>query len=289
MTGAQERRRRAGMRTAGRVRRDSGVASLRDTQRATGSIRGLDNLMSNLSVAVITGGHFFHVRPFVDFFNGLEGIDGYVHHFDQWLFGAGNDSLMEDGLRISRPDLRGDHGIVEPPSDDQDMRDSYDVTLFYTMLREPPTQKAMAALERMFEAGMPVFVLHHGLLNWVGDDYWSEVTGMPDRSIRVDDTFESTYRVQVNADHPLAAGLADFSIQDETYRMADCGEDCDVLLTTENEDSMQTLAWTRMHRNSRVFCMQLGHDPRTWEHPAFGALVRNGLRWCAGLPLDSGS
>ena len=46
---------------------------------------------------------------------------------------------------------------------------------------------------------------------------------MPDRRIEVDDTWESTYEVQVNLDHPAAAGLSDFSIQDETYSIADCG------------------------------------------------------------------
>lgn len=243
--------------------------------------------MSNLSVAVLTGGHFYHVRPFIDFFNGLEGIDAYVHHFDQWLFGAGNDSFMADGLRISRPDIRGDHGITEPPSDDQDMRDSYDVTLFYTMLRDEPDQKTVDSLERMVDSGMPIFVMHHALLNWGVGGFWSEVIGMPDRRIEVDDTWESTYDVQVNLDHPVAAGLSDFSIQDETYAIADCGDDCDVLLTTENTNSMRTLAWTRTYRDSRVFCMQLGHDPRTWEHPAFGRLVRNGLLWCADRSLTA--
>ena len=100
-------------------------------------------------------------------------VDAYVHHFDQWLFGAGNDSFMADGLRISRPDIRGDHGITEPPSDDQDMRDSYDVTLFYTMLRDEPDQKTTDSLERMLDSGMPIFVMHHALLNWGVGGLWS--------------------------------------------------------------------------------------------------------------------
>lgn len=65
------------------------------------------------------------------------------------------------------------------------------------------------------------------------------------------------------------------------------GEDCDVLLSTENTNSMRTLAWTRTYRDPRVFCKQLGHDPRTWEHLAFGRLVRNGLLWCADHSLTA--
>ena len=54
--------------------------------------------MTNLSVAVLTGGHFSHVRPSIDVFNGLDRIDAYAHHFDQWLFGAANDSFRDNGL-----------------------------------------------------------------------------------------------------------------------------------------------------------------------------------------------
>ena len=243
--------------------------------------------MTNLSVAVLTGGHSVHVRPFVDFWNGLEGIDAYVQHFEQWLTAAGNDSFTAEGHRISRPDLYGDRGVVEPPGDDQDQRDSYDVTLFYTMLRDARSPKAQSSLERMFETGMPIFVMHHALLNFMTDDYWAEVIGLPDRDISIDQIYEETYPIEVNAQHAAAGGLADFSIQDEVYGIGDCDDSCDVLLTTENPHSMRTLAWTTTHGNSRVFCSQLGHDPRTWYNPAFATLVRNGLQWCAGVPVGS--
>ena len=244
--------------------------------------------MSNLSVAVLTGGHFFHVRPFIDFFNGIDGIDAYVHHFDQWLFGAGNDSFMDNGLRISRPDIRGDHGITEPPSDDQDMRDSYDVTLFYTMLRDEPDQKTTDSLERMLDSGMPIFVMHHALLNWGVGGLWSEVIGMPDRRIEVDDTWESTYEVQVNLRSPGCR---------RTIGLLDPGRDlCHRRLRgrlrrapddREHElDADPGLDPTRTGIRG-VFCMQLGHDPRTWKHPAFGRLVRNGLLWCADRSLTA--
>ena len=57
-------------------------------------------------VAVLTGSHPFHVRPFHDFIYGLVGIKPYMQSFDDWLTSAG----FEDN--------------------DQEVRDSYDVTLF---------------------------------------------------------------------------------------------------------------------------------------------------------------
>jgi len=212
-----------------------------------------------LDVAVLTGSHPFHVRPFYDFIHDLDGIRPYIQSFDDWLTAAG----FEDT--------------------DQEERDSYDVTLFYTMLRGSPEGKPRACIEHLFESGQPVFVLHHALLNYREDDWWAEVIGLPDRSFS-SDIWLGSYRVVVNEDHPISAGLEDFEIYDETFSLSDCNEDCDVVLTTSKEGSMHTLAWSRVHVNSRVFCLQLGHDARSWRNPAFRTVVQNGLRWCAGDP-----
>ena len=211
-----------------------------------------------LSVAVLTGSHVFHVRPFHDFFHRLDGVRSYIQSFDDWLSSAG----FEDN--------------------DQEVRDSYDVTLFYTMLRGVPEGKSKACIEHLIDSGQPVFVLHHALLNYSGDGWWGEIIGLPDRRIPSGGIWMGSYQVDVNRDHPASAGLDDFEIHDETFGLADCSDDCDVLLTTANDHSMHTLAWSRNHGNSRVFCLQLGHDASSWENPAFNRVVQNGLRWCAG-------
>ena len=220
-----------------------------------------------LSIAVLTGYHSYEVRPFHDFFNGLDGINAYIQNFDEWLT-AGGES--------------GDHEAE---------RDSYDVTLFYTMLKGAPEGESKACIDHLFESGQPVFVLHHALLNGMsrgdqgfgaaGEDPWGEIMGLPNRHISAEDIWIGTYPVEVNKDHPAAVGLDDFEIPDETYGICDCTDDCDVLLTTSNERSMHTLAWTRTYKHSRVFCMQLGHDPKCWNNPAFEKAVMNGLQWCA--------
>ena len=53
-----------------------------------------------------------------------------------------------------------------------------------------------------------------------------------------------------------------------------------MLLTTDRPNAMRTVAWTRMEGDSRIFCLQLGHDNKTWSHPAFRTVVQNGLQWC---------
>jgi len=228
------------------------------------------DMSEELTVAVLTGNHRYRVRPFHDFFNGLDGIKAYVQNFDEWLTAAGEDD------------------------DDEEERDSYDVTLFYTMLKGAPEGKSKECIDHLFESGQPVFVLHHALLNCMsrGDrgmepaegDPWGEIIGLPDRRIGTEDIWIGSYLVEVNKDHPASVGLDDFEISDETYGIGDCTDDCDVLLTTSKRGSMQTLAWNRVYKNSRVFCLQLGHDPKCWQNPAFQAVLKNGLQWCAGDP-----
>jgi type 1 glutamine amidotransferase len=76
-------------------------------------------------------------------------------------------------------------------------------------------------------------------------------------------------------------GHQGFEIQDETYEMADAGEDSEILLTVEHPQSMRTVAWTRRYGQACVFCLQLGHDAAAWRHPAFQTLVLRGVQWCA--------
>ena len=239
--------------------------------------------MSPLSVAVLTGGHKFHVRPFIDFFNGLDGIDAYVFNFNDWLTPSGIDDHPWFSKTLDPVGTKSLH---------EDVRDSFDVTLFYTMLRAPLEGEAKACVNHLIEAGRPVFVMHHALLNWP-DSRWGEIVGVAgERMMRqvdyggpVNGIWFGSYAVNVNADHPASAGLSDFEIVDETYSIPDCNVDCDVLLTTSHEPSMRTLAWSRTEGDSRIFCSELGHDYRAWQNPAFRTLVQNGIRWCAGVPV----
>ena len=250
--------------------------------------------MSRLSVAVLTGGHRFHVRPFIDFFNGLDGVDAYVHHFNDWLTPSGIDDHPWFAERRGSDAARSVH---------EEVRDSFDVTLFYTMLQGPLEGQAKACVDHLIETGKPVFVVHHALLNWTllrdnaiveADPRWGEIVGLTgERTMRqvdyggpVKGIWFGTFPVNVNADHPASAGLADFKIDDETYSLPDCDDDCDVLLTTAHETSMHTIAWSRTEGDSRIFCTELGHDPKSWHNPAFRTLIQNGLRWCADVPAS---
>ncbi len=155
--------------------------------------------MSELSVAVLTGGHRHHVVQFIDFFTSFDGVDAYVFNINDWLTPSGIDD------RRYFAGTRDVHDAV---------RDSFDVTVFYTMTQEGPNEEERACVERLIENGQSIFVLHHSVLHWRYDDRWGSIMGLGGaRWVRdvdcggpVNGVWFGTLPVQVNTDHPLSTG-----------------------------------------------------------------------------------
>ena len=210
-------------------------------------------------VAVMTGGHSFEVPPFRDLFAGLDGVDAYIQHLDDFCADAGR------------------------------CRTWYDVACFYTMHKPGPTDdgpwyqgKRKSVLETLGRTPQGIFLLHHAILAFEDWDVWRQVSGLDAHSFRAYDHGERIGVHVADVGHPITAGLGDFEIVDETYTMAGCDADSHVLLTTDHPKSMKTLAWTRQYHKARVFCLQLGHDGQAFANPSFRTLVQRGILWCAG-------
>jgi type 1 glutamine amidotransferase len=168
------------------------------------------------------------------------------------------------------------------------MRDRWDVVLFYNMNMNDPQPDGpdfvpcwRTMIDTIGENGNGVFLLHHSLLSWPQDQTWSNLVGIADRRFGYYPDQDAAIGVAA-PDHPITRGLGDFTIHDETYTMEDPGGDSEVLLTTEHSPSMSSIAWTRNHKNSKVFCLQLGHDDQAWSNPAFRTIVDRGIKWLAG-------
>ena len=211
-----------------------------------------------VKTAVITGGHGFDVVNFHHLFQGLPGVRAYVQH-------------MEDFATTS-----------------EQQRDAYECVVFYTMLREEPRDEGLpgyagkprAALEHLGETRQGILLLHHAILGTPQWPLWDAMVGIDDRSFGYHHD-QSVHVEMANREHPITRGVAAWEMIDETYTMADAGDDSEVLLTTDHPRSMRTLAWTRAHKNARVFCFQSGHDNQTWENAAFREVLRRGIHWCA--------
>ncbi len=208
---------------------------------------------ADTTAAVITGGHAFDVPGFHALFRNFPGVDSYIQHLDNFVADVGK------------------------------VRDQYDVLVFYNMPREDPEGRIKAVLEALGTTDQGVVLLHHGILSHRHWAFWDELVGIGDRMA----DFDFKHGVQLHIDvsneaHPITAGLDSWDMVDETYRMNEPGEGCEVLLTVDHPDSMSAIAWTRSFRDSRVFCLQSGHGNETYADPSFRTVLHRGIQWCAG-------
>ena len=68
---------------------------------------------------------------------------------------------------------------------------------------------------------------------------------------------------------------------DEIYTWDNASSDCDILLTTTHPESMETIAWTKTHGDTRIFSFQSGHDSQTYENENFKHVLAQGIKWVA--------
>jgi len=234
----------------------SALAALAAPTLAVPSLSGAETertVTAPLRVAVVTGGHPYDVLNFHKLFRTLPGVDPYIQHMDDFVF---------------TPEV---------------VRDQYDVVLFYQMLMQGPSDGPVkAALEHLGATRQGLVILHHTLMAYPKWAAWSDLVGISERS-KFGFSAGQTFLVQVaDRDHPITRGLEPWTMSDETYTMPEPGEGNAILLTVEHPKSMKAIGWVHPYKQSRVFCLQSGHDNVTWANPGFREVLHRGLRWSAG-------
>ncbi len=91
-----------------------------------------------------------------------------------------------------------------------------------------------------------------------------------------------TVRV-VDSTHPVVRGVSDFEVRDEQHFVEYDQGAVHVLAVSESEDGRQPAVWVRGYGRGRVCYIANGHTQEVLSLPAMQALLRNALRWCAGL------
>lgn len=170
----------------------------------------------------------------------------------------------------------------------QDIRDRADVVVLYDMAPEVE-QRKRDNLRAFVEAGKGIVVLHHA----IGDNntwawWYEEVVGgrylFKAEGGKAASSFKHDQRVlvQVAKRHPITDGLADFSIEDETYKGLWISPKAEVLLTTNNPTSDGPVAWLGPHAKARVVYVQLGHGSPAHSNANYRRLIGNAILWAAG-------
>jgi type 1 glutamine amidotransferase len=151
--------------------------------------------------------------------------------------------------------------------------------IFVKRVKLPPDQ--LAKVKRYVDAGRPVVGLRtasHAFQTWLafdpavlGGDYKGhEKRDLPAAVTRRRPAHKA-------AGHPVLAGVPAFATPGKLYHNPKLATDATVLLTADNGQTKQPVAWVRDHNGGRVFYTSLG-VPDDFKDPAFVKLLTNAVR-----------
>ncbi len=215
-----------------------------------------------LRLLIVTGGHGFDRDPFFAMFDGFADIE--------WR-------------EVTHPEANGSYA--------PDAAETFDVLVFYDMNQEI-TEEQKTAFIALLNGGKGLVVLHHALADYQAWEEFEAIIGgryhLAPYTREGKEHPASTFRHGVDisvhvadADHPVTAGLEDFTIHDEVYGGYSVQPTVHALITTDHPESSETLAWTNEYGKSRIVTIQLGHDALAYNNPNYRKLVEQAIRWVA--------
>ena len=218
-----------------------------------------------LKVLVVTGGHGFAREQFFQMFKDNPAI-AFTHA----------EHSRTNATVYERADLL-----------------NYDVLVLYDM-PETITEKQKARFLSLFDKGVGLVVLHHALVSYQHWPDFERIIGgrYPEedgKSGVVTDQVGYQHGVDVPVviiakEHPVTAGLKDFTLRDEIYWGYRVGADVTPLISTTHSKSGKPLAWSRTEKNSRVVYIQCGHGPEAFTDANYQRLLAQSIGWAGRKP-----
>lgn len=214
------------------------------------------NTGKQLKVMVVAGGHAFDTTEFVEMFDAL----GEITY----------DTVMQP--RANLMIAEGETG-------------AYDVIVFYDMWPEADSA-VRAGYQQLLEKGTGMVFLHHSLVSYQQWVEFANIVGGRYHSPKsyVDSSRYSTFKHDiemdirvVQPDHPVAQGVADFTILDEGYGNIEVKGDVQVLLETNHPAASGKIGWATTYRNSKIVYLMPGHDKHAYENENFRKLIANAI------------
>ncbi len=217
---------------------------------------------ARIKVLLVTGGHGYATNEFLNVFQTNTAID-FTHAVQ-----AKTSSTAYD-----RDDLL-----------------SYDCIVLYDMMQNI-TDAQKTRLLAVLDRGIGLVVTHHALVSYQAWPEFEKIVGgtYPESQNKKGGvTPELGYEhdvvmpiVIVAKEHPITAGLRDFTITDEIYWGFRVSPDVMTLVTTTQPKSGKPIAWAHTNRNSRVVYLQLGHGPTAYNNENYRKLLARSIRWAA--------
>lgn len=216
-----------------------------------------------IKAAVVTGGHDFEQKEFLELFEGYKDIE-YVHERQQ-----DESEIFED--------------VSEWP---------YDVIVLFHMTQEiSPRRKANFV--KLLEKGVGVVAVHHSIAafqKWpeyrkiIGGRYCLEAVREAGVTHRAGDyRHDVDFMIHIeDEEHPITRGLSDFSVHDETYKYCVLEPDNHVLLSTDEPSSDKAIGWVSGYGKGQVCYIEPGHGASIYADENYRGLIAQAIRWSAG-------
>jgi len=217
-----------------------------------------------VSAVLITGGHDYEQKPFLAVFEAMDGVT--YKHVNEKVGGEAFENI-----------------------DDW----KYDVIILYNFNRKISEKQAENFI-KLLDKGVGLVILHHAIAayqNWpeyrkiLGARYYlkdeTDSAGVTHKTCLWKHDVDMKVHVE-DPKCPVAAGVSDFAIHDETYKGYTVDPQVKVYLTTDDPTSNKEIGWTNTYRKANVCYLELGHDSKAYASKDLQTLYIQAIRWAAG-------
>ncbi|WP_341836492.1 PVC-type heme-binding CxxCH protein [Chitinophaga pollutisoli] len=192
-----------------------------------------------------------------------------THHHSAQYMPLLASALATEGIQFTYAD---DPAVLT----DENLQ-QYDVLMLYAN-HDSITPSQEAALLGFVRGGKGFVPVHCASYCFRNSDEFVKMVGGQFKS---HDT--ATFHVTtLDTTHPVTQGLTPFITWDETYVHDHLSDDRTVLQERPENGRNEPWTWVKQYGAGRVFYTAYGHDERTWGHPGFHQLMKNGILWAAG-------
>lgn len=161
-----------------------------------------------------------------------------------------------------------------------DALEKCDVALIFIRRMELKDDQ-LAAFKKYCESGKPIVGVRsagHAMETWPEMD--KDVWGGNYQGKGQTGPITEVSLVKAQAKHPILAGVMPFTSAAPLYKHTPLPKEDVVLLEGKIPDQTEPIAWTRDHKNGRVFYTSLG-DQADFKQDSFKKMLTNSLFWAA--------
>ena len=153
----------------------------------------------------------------------------------------------------------------------------YDVFLDYThggKLTDEQTESVI----KFVEGGKALVGVHSSAVDKVSPKYDKLLGG---KYSGHSDEGKSKVRI-ADPNHPITAGMKDFEIVDEIYKLAYEPNTFQVLMDSEVQGVVYPICWVKEYGKGKVTFLSLGHAEKAFKNENFQELVIRMVKWATG-------